>query len=124
MGPHAHRTNTRCPVACSGGADGDLQRTTSRVLKGTHLSVQLRHLFCRNPQKTVVGQVVPTNQVPQVVLPTRVPKESASNPQKGWVLEALDLQGLREWSKPEQEQVIELLLKWEYLFAHSNLDLG
>ena len=43
------------------------------------------------PRKTVVGQVVPANQVPLVVLPTRTSKESNSNPQKAWVLEALDL---------------------------------
>ena len=39
-------------------------------------------------------------------------------------MEALDLQGLKEWSKPEQEQVRELLLKWEHLFVCSDLDLG
>ena len=43
---------------------------------------------------------------------------------KGWVLEALDLQGLKEWPASEQKQARELLLKWEDLFAHSNLDLG
>ena len=76
------------------------------------------------PTKTVVGQVMPANQVPLVVLPTGTSEESNSNPQKGWVLEALDLQGLGEWPKPEQEQARELLLKWEHLFVHSNLDLG
>ena len=74
--------------------------------------------------KTVVGPVVPTNQVPLLVLPTRASKDSNSNPQKGLVLEALDLQGLREWPKPEQEQARELLLKWEHLFVSSDLDLG
>ena len=69
------------------------------------------------PTKTVVGQVAPANQVPPVVLPMRTSKESNSNTQKGWVLEALDLQGLREWPEPEQEQTRELLLKWEHLFA-------
>ena len=39
-------------------------------------------------------------------------------------LEALDLQGLKEWPESEQKQARELLLKWEHLFAHSNLDLG
>ena len=47
-----------------------------------------------------------------------------SHPQKEWVLEALDLQGLGEWAEPEQEQARELLLKWEHLFACSDLDLG
>ena len=49
---------------------------------------------------------------------------SICGPQKGWNLEALNLQDLEEWPEGEQEQARELLLKWEYLFAHSNLDLG
>ena len=36
----------------------------------------------------------------------------------------LDLQGLGEWPKAEEEQARELLLKWEHLLTHSNLDLG
>ena len=40
------------------------------------------------------------------------------------MLEALDLQGLGEWPEAGQEQARELLLKWEHLFANSNLDLG
>ena len=39
-------------------------------------------------------------------------------------MEALDLQGLTEWPEPEQKQAKDLLLKWEHLFAHSDLDLG
>ena len=42
----------------------------------------------------------------------------------GWVLEALDLQGLKEWPESEQKQARELLLKWEHMFRHSNLYLG
>ena len=37
---------------------------------------------------------------------------------------ALDLQGLKEWPESEQKQARELLLKWEHLFTHSNLNLG
>ena len=48
------------------------------------------------PTKTVVGQVAPAKQVPPVVHPTRTSEESNHKPQKGWVLEALDLQGLHE----------------------------
>ena len=76
------------------------------------------------PTKTVVGQVMPANQVPPVVLPTGTSEESNSNPQKGWVLEALGLQGPAEWPDPEQEQARELLLKWKHLFACSDPDLG
>ena len=74
--------------------------------------------------KTVVGQVIPTNQVPPVVHLTRTAKEAIINPPKGWVLEALDLQGLKEWPESEQQQARELLLKWEHLFTHNDLDLG
>ena len=76
------------------------------------------------PTKTVVGQVAPDNQVPLVVLLMRTSEESDCKPQKGWVLVALDLQDIKEWPKLEHEQARELLLKWEHLFAHSNLDLG
>ena len=76
------------------------------------------------PAKTVVGQVIPANQVPPVVHPTRTATETAAKAPKGWVLEALDLQGLKEWPESEQKQARELLLKWEHLFAHSDLDLG
>ena len=76
------------------------------------------------PTKTVVGQVAPANQVPPVVHPTKTSKESSYKIQKGWVLKALDLQGLKEWPKSEQMQARELLLKWEHLFVHSDLNLG
>ena len=39
-------------------------------------------------------------------------------------METLDLQGLTEWPKSEQEWARELLLKWEHQFVHSDLDLG
>ena len=74
--------------------------------------------------KTVVGQVIPTNQVPLVVHLTRTTTETYTKSPKGWVLEALDLQGLQEWPELEQEQARELLLKWEHLFVQNNLDLG
>ena len=76
------------------------------------------------PPKMVVGQIVPANQVPLVVHPTRTATETNHPAQKGWVLEALDLHGLKECPESEQKQARELLLKWEHLFAHSDLDLG
>ena len=59
-----------------------------------------------------------------MVHPTSIAAETKYPAQKGWVLEALDLDGLKEWPESEQKQAGELLLKWEHLFAHSNLDLG
>ena len=76
------------------------------------------------PAKMVIGKIVPANQVPLVVHLTRTVIETNHPAQKGWVLEALGLQGLREWPESEQKQARELLLKWEHLFTHSNLDLG
>ena len=68
------------------------------------------------PTKMVVGQIVPANQVYLVVHPTRTATDTKYPAQKGWVLEALDLQGLKEWPESEQKQARELLLKWEHLF--------
>ena len=76
------------------------------------------------PAKTIIGQIVPANQAPPVVHSTRTVTETKYPAQKGWVLEALDLQGLTEWPESKQKQARELFLKWEHLFAHSNLGLG
>ena len=76
------------------------------------------------PTRTTVGKVDPANQVQPVVLPLETLGECAPSPQRGWILEELSLQGLEEWPEVDQEQFMELLLKWEHLFSHSNLDLG
>ena len=76
------------------------------------------------PTKAMVGQVVPANHLPLVVHPSRTSKDSYNKPQKGWVLEVLDLQGLTEWPESEQKQAKEILLKWKHLFTCSDLDLG
>ena len=100
---------------------GELHPGSSRVPVCLHnLSAHAMEI----PAKTMVGQVIPSNQVPPVVHPTRTTKETVTKVPKGWVLEALDLQGLKEWPESEQKQARELLLKWEHLFAHSDLDLG
>ena len=75
------------------------------------------------PTKTVVGKVAPANQILLVVHPTRTAEETNTQASKGWVLEALDLQGLTEWPESEQELARELLLKWEHLSVNSDLDL-
>ena len=55
------------------------------------------------PTKMVVGQIVPANQVPLMVHTTRTASETNHRAQKGWILEALDLQGLKEWPESEQK---------------------
>ena len=100
---------------------GELHPGSSRVL------ICLCNMSSRAmeiPAETVVGQVVPANQVPLVVYPTRTTAETNTKSPKGWVLEALDLQGLQEWPESEQKQARELLLKWEHLFVQNDLDLG
>ena len=100
---------------------GELHPGSSRVPISLHnMSTHAVEI----PAKMVVGLVIPANQVPMVVHPTRTAKEATINPSKGWVMEALDLQGLKEWPESEQKQARELLLKWEHLFAHNDLDLG
>ena len=71
--------------------------TTSWLLKSTSLPVQLECPCCGSTQKAVVGQVVPANQVPLVVHPTRTAEETNNQASKGWVLEALNLPSLTEW---------------------------
>ena len=100
---------------------GELHPRSSRVPISLHnLSACTMEILT----KAVIGQVAPANQVPPVVNATRTSKELHPKPQKGWVLEALDIQGLKEWPKSEQEQARMMLLRWEHLFAHSDLDLG
>ena len=100
---------------------GELHPGSSRVPICLHnLSTHTMEI----PAKAMVGQVASANQVPPVVHPTRTTKETSNKASKGWVLEALDLQGLTEWPESEQRKAWELLLKWEHLFAHSDLDLG
>ena len=76
------------------------------------------------PTKAIVGKVAPANQVPAVVLLMETLGGSVHGIQKGWILEALNLQSLEEWSEAEQVQARELLIKWKHLFACSDLDLG
>ena len=99
---------------------GELHPGSSKVpICLCNLSAYAREILT----KALVGQVVPVNQVPLVVHPTRTTEETCNKVSKGWVLEALDIQGLTEWHESEQKQARQLLLKWEHLFPHSNLDL-
>ena len=100
---------------------GELHPGSSRVPVSLH---NLSNCAVEVPTKTIIGQIVPANQVPPVIHLTRTAAETKYSAQKGWVLEALDLQGHKEWPESEQKQARELLLKWEHLFAHSDLDLG
>ena len=72
----------------------------------------------------MVGKVALANWVPPVVLPMDTSGESTCGLWEDWILEEFNPQGLEEWSKEEQDQARKLLVKWEHLFAHINLDLG
>ena len=54
--------------------------------------------------KVVVGRDVLANWVPPVVLQMGTSGESTCGPWKDWILEELNLQGLEEWPKEEQDQ--------------------
>ena len=96
---------------------GELNPGSSRVPVCLHnMSTHAMEI----PAKTVVGQVIPANQVPLVVHLTRTATETVTKAPKGWVLEALDLQGLKEWLEPEQKWARELLL----CIKKKDLDLG
>ena len=70
---------------------GELHPGSSRVPACLHnLSTHAMEV----PAKTVIGQIVPASQVPPVVHLTRTATETKHSGRKGWVLEALDLQGL------------------------------
>ena len=75
------------------------------------------------PTKAVTGKVTAGNQVLPVVLPMETLGGSTCSPQIGWILEELNLYGLGEGPEAEQEKARELLLKWEHMFANSDLDL-
>ena len=100
---------------------GELCSSSSRVPVCLH---NLSTCAVEIPTKTVVGQVASANQILLVVHLTRTAKETNNQASKGWVLEASDLHGLTKQTKSEQKWARELLLKWEHLFAHSDLDLG
>ena len=76
------------------------------------------------PTKVVIGKVTLANQEPPVVLSMGALAESTFSPKKDWILEELNLQGLEEWLKQEKDKARKLLVKWECLFAHNDLDLG
>ena len=96
---------------------GELHLGSSRVpICLCNLSVHTVEI----PGKAVVGQVVPANQVPSVVHPTRTSNESNHKPKRVGSWRPCTSKA----SKNGQKQARELLLKWEHLFACSNLDLG
>ena len=119
-----HGAGTWSLVASSSGTYSYLWGTTPWFPRVPVCLCNLSTHAMEVPAKTIMRQIVPANQVPLVVHPTRTAAETKYSAKKGWVLEALDLQGLKEWPESEQKQAGELLLKWEHLFAHSNLDLG
>ena len=72
----------------------------------------------------MAGKVTLAKKVPPVVPLMGASGESTHGSQKDLILEELNLQGLEEWPSEEQEWTRKLLVKWEHLFACSDLDLG
>ena len=75
------------------------------------------------PAKTMVSQVIPANQVPPVVHPTRTTEETVTKAPKGWVVEALDIQGLKSGLNQSRNRLGSCCTNGEHLFVHNNLDL-
>ena len=54
------------------------------------------------PATVIIGKVAPVNQVQPITLLTGTSGESACGPQKDWILDDLNLQGLENWPKAGQ----------------------
>ena len=63
------------------------------------------------PPKQIVGKVTLGQPGTTNGPPGGDPVGSTHGPQKGWILDEMNLQGLEEWPEVEQEQVRELLLR-------------
>ena len=124
MGSCTHGTDTRSLVASSSGTECDLWGVASFVLRGNYLPVQLECLHHGNTHKGHGWTGCPCQPSAIGSPHNQGTKETHNQSPKGWVLDAFDLQGLKEWPESEQKQARELLLKWEHLFAHSDLDMG
>ena len=124
MGPCTHGNDTRSWVSCSSGTSSNLWRVASWVLKGTHLSAKLEHPCHGNSHKSCGWTGCPCQ--PGTT-------GSPSN-QDFWTvkLQTTKRMGLGGPGSPRSPrmtrirtvEVKELLLKWEHLFACSDLDLG
>ena len=102
---------------------GELHPGSSRV------PICLRNLIAHTTMiavKVIVGKVPPANLVPLVAPLMKTSGESAHDhwKAKGWILDKLDIEGLKDWPQKEQRQARELLVKLEHLFANNDLDLG
>ena len=89
--------------------------------------VCLRNLSAHSiviPAKVIIGKVTSANQVPLVAFLMGTLGESACGPQKDWILDELNLQGLQDWPEEEKIQARELLTRWEHLFTYNDLDMG
>ena len=61
--------------------------------------------------KIIVGKLTPANQVPLAIPVMGTFRVSSHDSKKGVILDELDLQGLRNWSKGEWKQTGESLTK-------------
>ena len=111
------------PAAHLHGPNHYIWGVTPRLLPSANLFEEPECPPHCDPHQSI-GKVGLANQVTPVVIPMEASGESAHGPQKDWIMGEFNLQGLVEWVKEEQDQARKLLVKWEHLFACSNLDLG
>ena len=92
----SNRTSIWSPVASSSGTHSYLWGNYTLVSSSVPVCLcNLNTCAIDVPAKIIIGQIVLANWVPLVVHPTRTAAETKYPAQKGWVLEALDLQGLK-----------------------------
>ena len=96
----------------------------SWFLKGTSLPVQLECLCCGSTHKSCGWTGCSCQPSPISGPPNQDCWRDKQPNIKRMEFGGSRLQSLTAWPESEQKQARKLLLKWEHLFAHSDLDLG
>ena len=109
VGPHAHRTNVRSPVAYSGSTEMTYGEYTW-VLKGTYLSVQLECPFFGNPCKDCGRSGCSCKPGATSGPPDKTSKESNDKTPKGMGVGGPGPPRTQRMPKPEQTQARIVLL--------------
>ena len=112
----------RPPGACPHGTDLHMWQVTPRFLPSVNLPEEPKCPSHRSPHQSNCWQGHSCQPGAMSGPPNR--NYGRVFPQPPERMEELNLHGLEEWPEVEQEQARELLLKWEHLFTHSDLNLG
>ena len=119
-----HRTSGWSAVASSSGAHSHLWRATPWLFKGTSLPTQYEHLCHGDTSQNSGWSGNPCQPGTTGGPPNQDCQRDYYKSTQRLGLGGFRPPGPKEWPESEQKQARELLLKWEHLFAHSDLDLG